>query len=110
MVLLLQFNRAMQVLRRAAERPVGSVASAVMLNAKLKPRATLMHVVAMTRAIGELRTAKDAQPEVFRWTDEGGSWVDATFVGGRLTEWTMFRPPVPEEAQAAGTEAPLPPA
>jgi hypothetical protein len=110
MVLLLQFNRAMQVLRRAAERPVGSVASAVMLNAKLKPRATLMHVVAMTRAIGELRTAKDAQPEVFRWTDEGGSWVDATFVGGRLTEWTMFRPPVPEEAQAAGTEAPPPPA
>jgi hypothetical protein len=101
MVLLLQFNRAVQVLRRAAERPVGSVGSAVMLNARLKPRATLMHVVAMTRAIGELRTPKDRQPEVFRWTDDGGSWVDATFVGGRLAEWTMFRPPVPENGADA---------
>jgi len=100
-VLLLQFNRAMQVLRRAADRPVGSVESAVMLNARLKPRASLMNVVAMTRAIGELRTPKDTQPEVFRWTDEGGSWVDATFVGGRLTQWTMFRPPAPEDGAAA---------
>jgi hypothetical protein len=101
MVLLLQFNRAMAVLRRAADRPVGSVASAVMLNAKLKPRASLMHVVALTRAIGELRTPKDTQPEIFRWTDAGGSRVDATFVNGRLTEWTMFRPQVLDEADAS---------
>ena len=33
MFLLLHFNRAMQVLKRAAERPVGYVGSAVMLNA-----------------------------------------------------------------------------
>jgi hypothetical protein len=109
LVLLLQFNRAMQVLRRAADQPVGSVASAVMLNAKLKPRSTLMHVVAMTRAIGELRSPKDTQPEVFRWTDDGGSWVDATFVNGRLTEWRMFRPPVADEAGAAQADALRPP-
>ena len=106
MFLLLQFNRAMAVLRRAADRPIGTVASAVMLNAKLKPRVNLMHVVAMTRAIGELRTPKDTQPEIFRWTDASGSWVDATFVAGRLTEWTLVRPSVSDEADAAQADAP----
>lgn len=101
MFLLLQFNRAIQVLKRAADRPIGTVASAVMLNAKLKPRVNLMHVVAMTRAIGELRTPKDAQPEVFRWTDAGGSWVDVTFLDGRVTEWELTRPVVAEGAEEA---------
>jgi len=104
MYLLLHLNRAIQVLRRAADRPVGSVASAVMLNAKLKPRATLLHVMALTRALGELRTPKDAQPEIYRWTDASGSWVDATFVGGRLSEWRLVRPETPEEADPAAIE------
>jgi hypothetical protein len=94
MFLLLHFNRAMGVLKRAAERPVGYVGSAVMLNAKLKTGVTLMHVVAMTRALGELRSPADTQPEVFRWTDGGGSWVDATFTGGKLREWALTRPEV----------------
>jgi hypothetical protein len=97
MFLLMHFNRTMQVLKRAADRPMGTVASAVMLNAKLKPKVTLLHVVAMTRALGELRSQQDAQPEVFRWTDAGGSWVDATFVGGKLTEWKLVRPEQPED-------------
>ena len=79
MFLLMHFNRTMQVLKRAADRPIGTVASAVMLNAKLKPKVTLLHVIAMTRALGEQRSPQDVQPEVFRWTDSGGSWVDATF-------------------------------
>jgi len=94
MFLLLHFNRAMGVLKRAAERPIGFVPSAVMLNAKLKPGVTLMHVVAMTRALGELQSPKDTQPEVFRWRDAGDSWVDATFVNGKLKEWALTRPPV----------------
>jgi hypothetical protein len=97
MFLLLHFNRAMQVLKRATDRPMGTVASAVMLNAKLKPKVNLLHVIAMTRALGEQRSPKDEQPEVFRWTDAGGSWVDATFVGGKLTEWTLVRPEQPED-------------
>ncbi|MGJ7614189.1 MULTISPECIES: glycerate kinase [unclassified Variovorax] len=92
MFLLLHFNRAMQVLKRAAERPVGYVGSAVMLNAKLKPGVSLMHVVAMTRALGELRSPKDQQPELYRWTDGGNSYVDAVFNGGKLQSWTMTRP------------------
>jgi hypothetical protein len=92
MFLLLHFNRAMQVLKRAADRPVGYVGSAVMLNAKLKPGATLMHVIAMTHALGELRSPKDEQPELYRWTDGGGSYVDAVFNGGKLQSWAMTRP------------------
>ncbi len=52
MWLLLHFTRLMTVMRRAAERPIGYVGSAVMLNAKLKPKVNLMHVVAMTRSLG----------------------------------------------------------
>jgi len=101
MFVLLHLNRAIQVLKRAADRPIGTVASAVMLNAKLKPKVNLLHVVALTRAIGEQRSPKDTQPEIFRWTDAGGSWVDATFVNGKLTEWNLVRPEPPEEEPAA---------
>jgi hypothetical protein len=90
--MLLNFNRTMQVMRRAADRPIGFVGSAVMLNAKLKPGMTLLHVVAMTRALGELRSPQDEQPELYRWTDAGGSYVDCTFVGGKVSQWTMSRP------------------
>ncbi len=103
MFLLLHFNRAMKVLQRAAERPVGYVDSAVMLNAKLKPGSTLMHVVAMTRALGELKSQDGTQPELYRWTDNGNSWVDATFVDGKLKEWMLTRPDVPADDSSAGT-------
>jgi hypothetical protein len=92
MWVLLHFTRMVTILKKAADRPIGHVASAVMLNAKLKKGVTLMHVIAMTRALGELQTEKDAQPEVYRWTDAGQSSVSCTFVGGKLTEWTLQRP------------------
>ena len=93
MFLLLHFTRTMTVLKRAATRPIGYVASAVMLNAKLKPGVTLLHVVAMTRSLGELRSAPDTQPETYRWKDGGESHVDGVFVDGKLREWTLVRPP-----------------
>lgn len=92
MWILLHFTRMVTILKKAANRPIGYVASAVMLNAKLKQGATLMHVIAMTRSLGELLSKKDTQPEVFRWTDAGQSQVTCTFVGGKLTEWTLVRP------------------
>jgi hypothetical protein len=46
---LLHFTRLMNVLRKRGQPAHGHVGSAVMLNAKLKPGMTLMHVVAMTR-------------------------------------------------------------
>ena len=98
--ILLHFTRLMAILKRAANRPIGHVDSAVMLNAKLKPGATLMHVVAMTRALGLLKSAKDAQPEVFEWRDGTDSTVTCTFVGGKLASHVMHRPDQPTEAVA----------
>ena len=91
---LLHFNRLMQVLKRAANRPIGHVGSAVMLNAKLRNDVSLLHVVALTRSLGELRSAKDAQPEIYRWTDGTQSHVSCEFVAGRLVRWQLERPPV----------------
>lgn len=89
---LLHFNRMIQVLKRAANRPIGYVDSAVMLNAKLKPGMTLLHVVAMTKSLGALQSPKDTQPEVYRWTDGTASHVTCTFDGGKLVQHALFRP------------------
>jgi len=105
MFLLLHFNRAMQVLKRAAERPVGYVGSAVMLNAKLKPGVSLMHVVAMTRALGEPKSQEGTQPELYRWTDGGNSYVDTVFSGGKLQSWTMTRPETAPEDETQNPTA-----
>lgn len=105
MFLLLHFTRTMNVLQRAADRPVGYVASAVMLNAKLKPKMTLLHVVAMTRSLGELRSVKDAQPEVYRWTDGGESWVEGEFMEGKLRGWQLTRPEVAADPIVPATPA-----
>jgi len=59
----------------------------------------------MTRALGELRSPKDTQPEVYRWTDGGGSYVDAVFNGGKLQSWTMTRPENPVDGEDGATPA-----
>jgi hypothetical protein len=100
MWLLLHFTRMMQVLKRAADRPIGYVDSAVMLNAKLKAGVTLLHVVAMTRALGSLQSEKNAQPEIFRWTDTTDSHVTCEFMNGKLVKWALVRPAPPEETPA----------
>ena len=105
MWVLLHFTRMVTILKKAADRPIGHVASAVMLHVKLKKGVTLMHVIAMTRSLGQLQTEKDAQPEVFTWSDTSESVVTCTFVGGKLTEWTLQRP---EECKPESTEGPNP--
>ena len=100
MWLLLHFTRLMQILKRAANRPVGYVDSAVMLNVKLRPGVTLMHVIAMTRSLGALQSEKNVQPEVFRWTDGSDSHVTCEFWGGKLKKWDLFRPAPADELPA----------
>jgi hypothetical protein len=92
MWLLLHFTRLMGVMKRAANRPVGHVDSAVMLNAKLQSGRTLMHVIALTHALGERLSADGAQPEIYRWSDESGSSVSCEFEGGKLARWQLARP------------------
>ena len=92
MWLLLHFNRMLQVLKRAANRPVGYVDSAVMLHAKLHAGLTLLHVVALTRSLGNLESPKETQPEHFRWTDASQSTVLCVFQDGKLLRWELTRP------------------
>lgn len=90
--LMLHFTRLMQALKRAANRPVGYIDSAVMLSVKLKVGWSLLHLVALTKSLGALQSEMDAKLEVFRWTDNGNSYVDCTFMGGKLASWLLVRP------------------
>ena len=92
MWVLLHFNRMMQALKRTADRPIGYVDSAVMLNARLKPGVNLLHVLALTRSLGTQLSPRDEQPEIYRWTDGSESHVTCEFAGGRLVKWEMVRP------------------
>jgi hypothetical protein len=86
--LLLQFNRAMRVMKNASNAPIGHVRSAVMLHSKMKPGITLMQVIQMTRSLG--RKLSD-DPECFEWADDSGARVQATFRKGRCTSWQLER-------------------
>lgn len=112
--LLLQFSRALRLMRQAGEAPLGRVASAVMLQSRLKPGLTMMQVVALTRSLGKKQAlpvpaADPAVDEVWRWDDDGGAGVVLEFGAGRLRRWRMERPPeAPEPAAAPGPADPAP--
>ena len=44
-----------------------------------------LHVVALTRALGEQLSPKEEQPELFRWTDAAASHVTCEFRNGKLS-------------------------
>jgi hypothetical protein len=103
---LLHFTRMLQILKRAANRPIGHVDSAVMLHAKLAAGQPLLHVVALTRALGQLESPKDTQPERFRWTDTSQASVLCVFLDGKLQSWELTRPAA--EAAVAQTDGSVP--
>lgn len=108
---LLHVTRLTQVMKRAAQRPIGYVDSAVMLNARLRPGVNLLHVVALTRALGEPRSDQGEAPEVYRWQDAGGASVTCEFRDGKLARWQLERPapevapPPPAPDPAASTDS-----
>lgn len=105
---MLHFTRLMHVLKRAADRPVGYVDSAVMLHAKLKPGQNLLHVMALTRSLGQQISPKDSEPEQFRWTDPSDASVTCDFEQGKLVRWELRRPHEDEEAQVTIPAPPHP--
>lgn len=107
---LLHFTRLMTVMKKAANRPMGYVGSAVMLNARLQEGVNLMHVVAMTQSLGEQLSAADTEPEVYRWTDGTQSHVTCEFRHGKLVKWTLVRPPSEEAPAPAADPVNAPPA
>jgi hypothetical protein len=87
--LVLQFNRAVKVMKNASETPVGHVVSVVMLNTKLEVGMRMIQVVALTRSLG--KKLADG-PETYQWTDAGGLELVVTFDNGRCKRWQLNRP------------------
>ncbi len=110
--LLLQFSRALRVMRQAAGAPVGHVASAVMLHAKLRTGMRLMDIIPLTRSLGQMVPREAGAPETFTWTDASGATVRVELTAGRLRQWTLERPPDGDEAarETAADVAHMPPA
>ena len=90
--LLLQFSRALRAVRQAAEAPVGSLRSAVMLHAKLRKGMTLPQVLAATGSLGEKMDALSAGAEErWRWRDDSGAAVTVHLKRGKVFEWSLVR-------------------
>jgi len=96
--LLLQFSRALRVLRNAGRAPVGHVDSAVMLHAQLQPGQRLPQILAITRSLG-IKCEDD--PEVFEWRDAGGDAVRVELVEGKVTRWELQRADNPAPSHEA---------
>ena len=92
--LLLQFNRAIRVMRNAGQSPVGEVPSAVMLNARLEKGMTMLQIVGRTRSLGRKVEGSD---DDWAWHDAGGNRVTLHFERGRLKRWHLDRPPEPAD-------------
>lgn len=105
---LLYYTRLITVMKRAADRPIGYVGSAVMLNARLKAGMPLLNVVGLTRSLGERLSPPGAEPERYRWRDPSASWVDTEFAGGRLLRWELVRPPAPAEPETTAADGATP--
>jgi hypothetical protein len=90
--LLLQFSRAVRVLREASGNPVGQVPNAVMLHAKLQVGMRLPAILKITRSLGRaVGDAADGGRESFVWTDEGGDAVRVELLNGQVTAWGLKR-------------------
>jgi hypothetical protein len=92
--LLLQFTRVMRAMRAANEGPLGHVASAVMLNAKLSAGMRLVDLLLMTRSLGVKQPRPADAPageEAYLWRDNSGAQVTVHLGGGRVTRWDFTR-------------------
>ena len=93
--LLLHYTRVMNVMQRAAQRPIGTVDSAVMLNARLSQGMSLLQILGLTRSLGqELDDSPDPAPpgiERFVWRDASGAAVTVTLRRGKLQQWVLTR-------------------
>jgi hypothetical protein len=98
--LLLQFSRALRVMRGAAANPVGHTDNAVMLQSRLRPGMRMLQVVALARSLG--RKTADA-PETFVWQDPSGDAVQVVLARDVVGEVKLLRgttaaPPPPADA------------
>lgn len=86
--LLLQFSRALRVLRIAGQNPVGRVANAVMFASRLQAGMKLPQVLLHSRSLGR-QIAE--QPETWAWEDDAGDRVVLEFERARLARHRLER-------------------
>lgn len=98
--LLLQFTRAMTVMKNAAGRPRGYVRDAAQLHRRLRPGLALLDMVRATGSLGVLVSPEGAQPETYHWTDSGGVRLVCHFEEGRLVSHELTRGDSPDSAPA----------
>lgn len=107
--LLLQFSRALRVMRQATGAPVGHVDSAVMLHARLRTGMRLIDIIPLTRSLGQAENphgVPDVQAlEIFTWTDSAGVAVRVELRAGRLQRWELQRPTAPAQPAQPGEPA-----
>ncbi len=99
--LLLQFNRAVRVMKNAAGSPIGHVSSAVMFNATLRKGMTMLQIVSKTKSLGR-KVVADSDDD-WAWSDDGGNAVQIRFEGGRLAHWQLERPATDDAASNPGS-------
>lgn len=97
--LLLQFSRALRVMRRAAGHALGRTDNAVMLYARLRPGMTLLRIVALTRSLGE---KLGDEPECWCWRDDAGDAVCVELHKGRASDMRLERMRVPAPRAETG--------
>lgn len=95
-LMLMQFHRAMSVLRRAGAAPLGLIPSAVMLNARLKPGMSLVQLVQLAGSLGRPRPEGDdvdRGEQSLAWHDPGEAEVVVRLRRGKVVDWRFSRPP-----------------
>ncbi len=91
MWVLMHMSRMLMVLRRTTQRPVGTVASAVMLHARLERGMALLQVLALAQALGQRIEEADPEREAYQWTDTSDATVRCSFANGKLVQWELQR-------------------
>ena len=86
--LLLQFNRALRVMKNAAESPLGEIENAVMFHARLERGLTMLQIVTRTRSLGK---RVEGSEDDWVWQDPGGHRVRLHFEQARLKSWQIER-------------------
>ena len=99
--LLLQFSRALRLMRNAAQQPIGSVKSALMLHTQMQRGLRLADVMKMTGSFGvpvkpAQGSAAPADTEVYTWTDAGGDALQVSLQAGKVIAWALHRVPAAE--------------
>jgi hypothetical protein len=86
---LAQLTRSMRLMRRAAQRRVAHVDSAVMLHARLRRGLQMLEVIRLAGSLG--RRIDPGSDDLWAWSDDGGAEVTVTFRNGRCQRWELRR-------------------